>query len=322
MKSNTLAIAAIAAVITTSSVHADTVVHITGSTAFRSGAVASIQTLLGGTGNFKAAYSSTTGSGTTSSGRAVIQGSIASLPAAGVVTFKCSWSGSTGGIKTVVQNLDVTTWPSITNLPGTNTTVAFTDATMSYALDTGTFAGETAKADVTMEDTSQAATGFTTTTLTETRVGVIPFEWVANNGAPASLNNITTLLVQAAISGGAPLSQFTGTPGDVSQIVYVAGRNFDSGTRLACLVNSGLSPFSGVQHVQAVVSGTAGASGSSVTGLKLYSAETVLGQSFSIGNSGYSSGGTVADVLATPGSSTASTTAGIPAAEQLLFGAV
>lgn len=320
MTKSKVLIAAAAAVLAGSAAHADTVIHITGSTAFRSGTITAIQTLMGGTGNFKAAYGSTTGTGTTSSNRAVIQGSIASVPAAGVVTFKCSWSGSTGGIKTVVQNLDVTTWPSITNLPGTNTTTGIADASLSYALDAGTFPGETAKADVTMEDTTQAATGFTTTTLTETRVGVIPFEWVAGNGAPAALNNMTPLLVQAAIAGGAPLSQFTGAPADVSQIVYVAGRNFDSGTRLCALVNSGLSPFAFVQHVQAVVTGTAGAAGSSIASLKFYQAETILGQSFGIGNSGYSSGGTLADVLATPGAASANTTTGIPPAEQLLFG--
>ncbi|MEK0451288.1 MAG: hypothetical protein RL088_3556 [Verrucomicrobiota bacterium] len=321
MKTPKLIIAAAAAVLSTVTAQADVVIHITGSTAFRSGTITAIQTLMGGTGNFKAAYGSTTGTGTTSSNRSVIQGSIASVPSAGVVTFKCSWSGSTGGIKTVVQNLDVTTWPSIANLPATNTTVGIADASLNFALDTGTFPGETAKADVTMEDTTQAATGFTTTTLTEIRVGVIPFEWVSGNQSPAALNNITPLQAQAAVSGGAPLSLFTGNPTDVNQVVYVVGRNFDSGTRLCFLTNSGLSPFASVQHVQAIVSGTAGQAGSSITGLKLYQAETILGQSFTIGNSGYSSGSFVADLLATPGASTAATSgAGIPAAEQLLFG--
>lgn len=325
MKTPKLIIAAAAAVLSTVTAQADVVIHITGSTAFRSGTITAIQTLMGGTGNFKAAYSSTSGTGTTSSSRSVIQGTIASVPSAGVVTFKCSWSGSTGGIKTIVQNLDVTTWPSITNLPATNTVAAFTDATMSYALDTGTFPGETAKADVTMQDTTQAATGFTTATLTETRVGVIPFEFVAGNGSPAALDNITPLQFQAAVSGGAPLSLFTGNPADVSQIVYVAGRNFDSGTRLATLTNAGLSPFAGVQHVQAITTGTAGAAGSSIAGLRLYPAETILGQSFTIGNSGYSSGGALADVIATPGAASAATsgtvngTAILPS-QQVLFG--
>lgn len=324
MTKSKLIIAAAAAVLSTSAAQADVVIHITGSTAFRSGTVTAIQSLMG-TGNFKAAYSTASGgSSTTNSNRAVIQGTIPTVPSAGVVTFKCSWSGSTGGIKTLVQNIDVTTWPSVTNLPATNTTVGLPETgsgtVMSFALDTTVFPGETAKADVTMQDTTQAATGFTTATLTETRVGVVPFEWVAGNGSPAALNNITPLQAQAALSGGAPLSLFTGNPTDLSQMVYVVGRNFDSGTRLVSLTNSGLSPFASVQHVQAIVSGTAGATGSSITGLKLYQAEDVLGQSFTIGNSGYSSGGTVADILATPGvQSAALSGTGIPAAEQVLY---
>jgi hypothetical protein len=320
MTKSKVLIAITAAILCGGIAQADTVIHITGSTAFRSGTITGIQTLMGGAGNFKAAYGSTTGSGTTSSNRCVIQGSVAAVPAAGVVTFKCSWSGSTGGIKTLVQNLPVATWPSVTNLPVTNTTVPVADASMNYSLDTGVFIGETPQADVTMEDTSQAATGFNTANLTEIRVGVIPFEWVAGNQSPPELNNMTMLLAQAAISGGAPLSQFTGVPADISQIVYIAGRNFDSGTRLCCLTNSGLSPFSGVQHVQGIVSGTVGTNGSNITGIKLYDAETVLNQFFNIGQSGYPSGSFVADLLATPGASTSSTTAGIPPAQQVLYG--
>jgi hypothetical protein len=301
--------------------YADTVIHITGSTAFRGATVTAIQNLMGGAGNFKAAFGSTSGGSNTASNRLVIQGNIPGLPAgANPVTVKCSWSGSTGGIKTLVQNIPVTTWPSITNLPATNTSVGIADASLSYALDTGTFNGESALADVTMEDSSQAATGFTTTTLAETRVGVIAFEWVAGNGAPANLNNITPLLAQAVLSGGAPLSQFTGSFADVNETVYVSGRDFDSGTRLSCLTESGLSPFSGIQHIEAVVSGTAGQAGSNISTIKLYHAETVLGQSFPIGQSGYASGGTLADILATPGAASANTTTGVPGAEQVLFG--
>lgn len=310
MNKSKFVIAAAAAVLACSSAQADTVIHITGSTAFRSQTIASIQNLIGA-GNFKAAFSNlSNGSSTSNATRSIIQGPIAALPAAGIVTFKCSWSGSTGGIKTVVNNLTSTPWMSVTNLPASNGTApVIADASVSYALDTGIFAGETALADVTMEDTSQASTGFTSQTLTEIKVGVLPFEWVAGNGSPTTLTNITPLLIKAAISGGAPLSLFTGDAADVDEVVYVAGRNFDSGTRLTALTEADLSPFASVQHVQAIVSGTAGAAGSSITKLRYYRAETVLDQAFATGQSGYSSGGTVADVLATPGAQTAATAA-------------
>ena len=311
-------LAATAASLMAFSAQADTVIHITGSSAFRNATITAIQNVMGGAANVKSAYSSSSGSGVTSTNRAILQGSIASVPAAGVVTVKCSWSGSTGGIKTVVQNIAVATWPSITNLSAAvnGTPLAFTDATMSYALDTGTFPAETSLADVTMEDSSQAATGFTTVSLVEQQVGIIAFEWVAGNDSPSTLDNMTPLLAQAVLSGGAPLSQFTGNPAD-TKYVYVIGRNFDSGTRLSCLAETGVGVFGGVQHVQGTVSGTVGTAGSSITTLKLYPAETVLGQAFGIGQSGYSSGSFVSDLLATPGSSTAATPAG---ADQLLFG--
>src|SRR6187401_183396 len=89
------------------STQADTVIHLTGSTAFRAGTIASVESIMGGAGNFKCAFAGTTGDekGAT---YVVLQGNVASVPAAGLVTVKCTWTGSTGGIKTVVQNIDIT----------------------------------------------------------------------------------------------------------------------------------------------------------------------------------------------------------------------
>lgn len=301
----------IAALAVAASAHADTVIHITGSTAFRSATIAAIKNVLGA--SVKTSYAGTSG-GASAATYVVLQGTVASLPAAGTVTVKCTWTGSTGGIKSVVQNIDITQttapngWMSITNLTGAaGAEVAV--ASPSYSLDNGTFPSETLKPDVTMEDSLQSSTGFISTTLAETQVGVIPFEWVANNGSPAGLNNITPLLAQALLSGGMPLSQFTCNPAD-AVAVYAMGRDFDSGTRLSCLAETGVGVFGSVQHIQPTVSGTAGASGSSITALKLWPAQTVLGQPFAIGQSGFAGGGALADNLATPGSSTAATPGG------------
>ena len=316
---NKILIAGAAALLSATAANADTVVHLTGSTAFRPSTIAAIETLMGGAGNYKAAFQSSSGANISATNQLVIQGTIAGLPAgANPVTIKCSWSGSTGGIKTVVQNLDVTTWMSISNLPATNTSLGV--AAPVYTLDATQFPGETLKADVTMEDSAQASTGFTTIGLTEKRVGVLVFEFVAGNGAPATLDNMTPLLAQATISGGAPLSQFTGNAADTAVPVYVLGRNFDSGTRLSCLAEIGVGVFGGVQHVQPGITGTAGAAGSSIATLKLWPAETVLNQPFAIGQSGFNSGGTLADNLATPGAASAETVTGIPVTEQLQFG--
>ena len=287
------------------SAQADTIIHITGSTAFRASTIAAIQNTLGGAAAVKSAYSTTSGSSVGASNRAILQGSVASLPAAGVVTVKCSWSGSTGGIKTTVQNIPVTTWPALANLTTAvaGTPLALTDATMTYGLESG----ESDLADVCMMDSSQATTGFTTPALSVQRVGVIAFEWVAGSGSPASLDNMTPLLARAVLGGGAPLSQFSGVAADSAR-VYVVGRNFDSGTRLSCLAETGVGVFGGVQHVEATVTGTVGTNGSLINNLRLYHAETVLGQGFGVGQSGYSSGSFVADLLATQGSQSATTT--------------
>ncbi len=315
-------IAGLVALAAVSTSMADTVIHITGSTAFRAATITAIENIMGGAGSFKAAYAGTSG-GEAAATYVVLRGSVASVPAAGVVTVKCTWTGSTGGIKTLVQNIPVqqTTapngWMSATNLPGTNTVLAV--ASPSYSLDTGTFPAETQLADVTMEDSAQASTGFTTTSLTETRVGVIAFEWVANNGSPAALNNITPLLAQALLSGGMPLFQFTGNINDTTA-VYALGRDFDSGTRLSELAESGVGVFGSVQQIIPTITGTAGAAGSNISALRLWPAATVLNQAFALGQSGFASGGTLADNLATPGSISANTTTNPAAANDLQFG--
>ena len=113
-----------------------------------------------------------------------------------------------------------------------------------------------------------------------------------------------------------PLFQFTSNLADTNA-VYAMGRDFDSGTRLSELAESGVGVFGSVQQIQPTVSGTAGAAGSSITALKLWPAQTVLGQPFAIGQSGFASGGTLADNLATPGSAAAATPGG---ADGVLFG--
>ena len=308
MKASTYLSAGIATLLAvTSAQAANVVIHLTGSTAFRAAATQGVKNVLGGNAVVKSAYAGSSG-GAAAATYAVFEGPVG----ADTITVKCTWTGSTGGIKTVVQNIPIqqTTapngWMSRTNLGAAGVEVAV--ASPNYALDTGVFT-ETQLADVTMEDSAQTSTGFSTPVLTETRVGVIAFEWVANNGSPATLNNITPLLAEALLSGGMPLSQLTLNPAD-SLAVYAVGRDFDSGTRLSCLAEVGI-PFRGsVQHVQPQITGTAGAVNSSVNALKLWPLATVLGDTFQIGQSGFAGGGALADALATPGSSTANTPAG------------
>ncbi len=330
MKSSSILAAGAAALLSLAPAQADIVLHFTGSTAFRTATVNAIVNVLGGAANVKSAFNSSTGGNRTASTQCVIQGTHATF---GTVTVKCAWSGSAGGVKTIVQNLDTLNgWMSVTNLGATNGTDTGV-AAPSYTLDFAGTLGESNQADVAMSDAKQVTTGFTSSSLAETRVGVIPFEWVVGNqSAPTDLTptpptgsaitNITPLLAQAILSGGAPLSQFTGIPGDVAVPVYAVGRDADSGTRISCLAETGVGVFGSVQHIQiATTGGNAGTAGSKISGFFLWPASTLLGVAYPIGNGGYSSGGGVATALATPGSTTADTTTGIPADQQVLFGA-
>jgi hypothetical protein len=293
MKKSKLLLAGLLAMSAAGVANAATTVHITGSTAFRKATVIAIENLMTAGGGFKAAYvaNSATVGGEQASNFAIFQGNINGLPAgANPVTIKAHWTGSTGGIQTLVQNIPDPLWMADSNLPPTNTIVNVATATNDTA----------SIADVTMEDSHQASTGFTTTTLTETQVGVIIFEWVANSGSPTTMNNITPLLAQAALSGGMLLSQFTGNPAD-GDIVYATGRNFDSGTRLSELAESGLGVFASIQQMEPLLTGTV------VTKLNVWHAETVLGIPFGLGQSGFSGGGALAAALAATGSNTANT---------------
>ena len=163
MKASKILAASILALTSATLAHADTVLHITGSTAFRGATIVAIENVLGGAGNFKAAYAgSASTNGEQGATYVILQGTIASQPALGVVTVKCAWGGSTGGIKTLDQNLDIqgsvpNGWLSIANLPATN---IITAGATNYALDTATFPAENNKADVTMEDSLKTSVGF------------------------------------------------------------------------------------------------------------------------------------------------------------------
>ena len=287
----------------TSANAATTFLHITGSTAFRKATMVAIEHTMG---TFTGAY--VPGSGITSEQNANI--SILSGTIAGHVTIvKCHWTGSTGGVQTVSQTNPVITdanWLADSNLPGSGV-VSLASPTFDPA----------AIADVNMEDSHQASTGFIQSTLHETPVGVVVFEFVVNNGvgattgvtgsgltATSKITNIDPLLAQVVVQGGTFLSQFTGNPAD-TDAVFAMGRNFDSGTRLSELAETGIGVFGSVQQYQPTP-GTPTGADQAITELHLWPAETILGLSFALGQSGYGSGGQLAAAMAATGTTVAS----------------
>lgn len=252
---------------------AQTVIRITGSTAYRGATHTAITKILNA--GFTYGYTGGTLSGAS---QAIFTGTanVAGNPA---VIIKTGWSGSVGGVQTVSKNLNVNFLPNST--------------TQSTGGTSGATAGtEAGIPDVAMSDTFQSSTDFITPVLRDTVVGVVPFKWVANAGAPAGLNNVTPQLAQALWSSGQiPLSLFSGLTADATITVNAIGRDPDSGTRLTAFAESGVGVSSIVTQFQPTVSGGA------VTSQQPWPASTINGIPVAVGNGGYASGGTLAGVM-------------------------
>jgi hypothetical protein len=121
--------------------------------------------------------------------------------------------------------------------------------------------------------------------------GVLSGTNVSTSFAAASpITNINPQIAQALWSNGsASLAQFTGNAADAAIKVYATGRDPDSGTRLTTFAETGIGVDATVTQYKPVVSG------SRITALAPYPAQTVNGILFTEGNGGESSGGTLAN---------------------------
>jgi hypothetical protein len=116
---------------------------------------------------------------------------------------------------------------------------------------------------------------------------------------PAPITNINTQQAQALWGAGtASLAQFTGNAADASTLVYATGRDPDSGTRLTAFAEAGIGANATVtQYRPTVASGV-------ITALNPYPQQVVNGITFTEGNGGESSGGTLSGYfgnVSTPG---------------------
>jgi hypothetical protein len=192
------------------------------------------------------------------------------------VTILTSWSGSVAGVQAVAQNLTGLKW-----LPANTADTSGTLATSTAVAD------NVNAADIAFSDCWQNATIFNTPLLSDTICGVVQFRFVTNNGSP--ITNITPQQVRILYQNGTiPLSTFTGSSADESKLVYAMGRDPDSGTRVTAFAESGMGTNPTVfQYKASVASGA-------ITEIFPYAAQTLFGQSYGVGNSGESSGGTLA----------------------------
>lgn len=286
-----MAASAALAIASTASAQSNAILRVTGSTAYRATVHNAILAMID-PASLQYGYS---GTKLSSASYAEFTGALLSDESV-TCDVKVAWSGSVDGIQRIINQSNPayyrTDWPAYSNLSSTGTP---NEAT-------GT---QTDPADAAMSDVFQNSTIFQTPTIpNDVVVGVIPFEFCRNAGAPAALSNMTSLLAQQILSAGSLTLKFwTLNTNDDSTLVRVVGRNFDSGTRVTGFAETGFGVGSSPNQ-SAVYANSANI----ITNVAPYPAETLLGQSFGLGQSGYSSGGLVSGALNAFGSNSSTNT--------------
>lgn len=155
--------------------------------------------------------------------------------------IKTSWTGSAAGIHHVASEAPALFLPDSTLRNGTG--VPFAPVGM-----------EAGQSQIAISEVSQNVTFSNPASqpdrvkLVDRVVAVCPFVWVANDGAPANLTNITPdTASQLLLHGELPLALFTGDPADQATKVYAAGEGRDSGARILASLESFIGPFA--RHV-------------------------------------------------------------------------
>ena len=290
MKTFKLLLAALLCATCASLANAQTVIRLTGSTAFRANTHTAITHILDA--GFTYAYSGANLPGST---YAIFHGTVAGNS----VTIKTSWSGSEGGIKTVSHQDQV--------LYYANSVAGTTGGTANVGTPTG---GNSINEipDVAMSDSYQSSSAYfglyrgnTYPTLTESPnspVGVVVFKFIAAKtgagGPPAGLTNMTSQLARALFgSGQMALSLFTGNHADETFTVFATGRDPDSGTRLICMAEPGLGAQTTVKHYQPqdAANNVITTAGGTIDHFAPWPASIVNGTPVNVFNGGYPSGG-------------------------------
>ena len=193
----------------------------------------------------------------------------------GVIGFK--WLVNRGLNSGMVTKSDVNTFSNTTITMGSTSGIVAGMHVKGAGLPTNTYLKVISVDSGTQVTLSAAATATSGSPVTVTFA------------APAPITNINTQLAQALWSNGtASLAQFTGNAADSATLVYATGRDPDSGTRLTTFAESGIGVDSTVTQYKPTVSSGV------ITALAPYPQQVVNGITFTEGNGGESSGGTLA----------------------------
>jgi hypothetical protein len=276
-----------------------TEITITGATAFRQATMRAIYDAyasMGAAGNsFNVAhdFNGANISQLIASNRAIFSGSFPGIT--GTTVIRTSFNGSTEGLNAIAGN----------TTPTFLTAAALTSGTFTAGIkDLTSSPTETLRPKFSFSDVYQETSPVDNVVLNPagtSRVGVVTFAMITNEGAPANFENTTIQQCKALWNEGIqPLSLFTGDPDD-TKLVLATGRNDGSGTRSAYLTEwlYGVSLL--VKQYTAVNGGT---SGNTITKLTLVPANGIGSGAFStnrtsdastlwgntnVGNGGYSS---------------------------------
>ena len=279
-----------------------TEITITGATAFRQATMQAIYD----------AYASAGAAGTTfnvahdfnganisqliASNKAIFSGTFPGIT--GTTVIRTSFNGSTEGLNAIAGN----------NNPSFLTASALTSGNFTAGIkDLTTSPTETLRPKFSFSDVYQSTSPVDNEVLNpvgSSAVGIVTFAMIANEGAPANLENVTNQQCRALWTNGIqPLSLFTGDPAD-TKYVLATGRNDGSGTRAAYLTEWTFGVANLVNQYTAVNGGTSSSGNGSISKLTLVPANGIGSGAFSTnrtsdastlwgntahGNGGYSS---------------------------------
>lgn len=321
----TILIAVLAIAAFAGTVQAQSRIHITGATAFRSASVNSINQLFIDSGSpYSRTFANTDIGGTsksfTGSSYHAWRGTITGL---GSVIVKCSWNGSVEGIRAVAvaNSNNNAQYIGDGDLPAVPVTGS-TQESKTYALLSSNFTQEVAQ--LAFSDVSVSSTPVSASSLTGGSVGVVVFAFCANKTwrDDALADNLGIQQFRALAAGGrAKASLFTGiqpVAGDATdkngKFVYLTGRNDGSGTRTSYLSETGVGASKAINQYVNHDRGTATIDKILLTakggGFNFQNvatpqyASTVWGLDKD-GNGGYDSGGLIAADFAKTSASTA-----------------
>jgi hypothetical protein len=262
MKIKTLLGSAVAVLAIGSAAQAQTVIEITGATAFRTAAVNAINNAFNTGGDFTYGFANTTSAGNnvsfTSSSMQIWKGTFPGIQ--GTTIVRTSWNGSVEGVRAVAvpNNTNNPLYLKESILTGNLTSGGGTAATARFHSDSGGSGAvanaanyEQAASDLSFSDVAQSMTPVSGLTLSGGPVGVVVFTMIASkswsddkkvvgdyaNRMPTSVTSQQFRTM--ARLGYAPMSFFTGNASDATR-VYLSGRNDGSGTRTSYLSETGV----------------------------------------------------------------------------------